>query len=241
MFLFPFEHNIWPLTETRKMGRAEIERRANILLRQLHMREVRDLSRRSAARDVVEELGYEFIEVQDLEWPLGKAATAYGGQIDYQANRIAIATRFSEVVQRFTAFHEVGHLLLHRDYQDRLHRDIPLSGEDRSTRRPRIEREADAFAGFFLMPRRMLQENLEARFGISSLAQFDWSNVLAFHLAPGGHQYLLRQGDMGKRARSLAIATAEQLGTTFFTSMANAFRVSATAMAIQLELTNLVD
>jgi hypothetical protein len=223
------------------MNRADIEQKVNVLHRQLGVLKAQDPVKSLAPRKVIEVLGYEFQEVPSLDWPPGNNATSYGGQIDQQARQIAVATRFSPAIQRFTALHEVGHLILHGDYANtRLHRDIPLSGEQRSRSRPRIEREADSFAGFYLIPRILLHQHMELRFGLATLAGFNWEKALAFHLAPSRHHSLLADGRNGKRARSLAIANASNLGGTNFKSLAETFRVSPAAMAIQLEITGLV-
>ncbi len=223
------------------MDRAEIEHQATLLHRQLRVLLAHDPIRILEPRTVIEELGYCFDEVPSLEWPPGKSGTVYGGQIDRQIERITVATRFSPEIQRFTAIHEVGHLVLHGEYETaRFHRDIPLSGADRSRQRPKIEREADCFAGFYLMPRMLLEQYMERRFGRPSLVGIKWEEALAFYLSPHDYHNLLATGADGLRARSLAVAKATSIGQHQFVSMADAFRVSPIAMAIQLQLTDLV-
>jgi len=223
------------------MDRADIERQADVLHRQLRIWQADDPIRMLAPQIVTEELGYTFEEVPSLDWPPGKNGTSYGGQIDRRAERITIATRFSPVVQRFTGIHEVGHLVLHGKYETALfHRDIPLSGAERSKQRPLIEREADCFAGFYLIPRRLLEQHMELRFGRSSLEGINWDDGLAFHLDSRNHHELVVPGNDGKRGRSMAIAKATSIGQRHFRSLSEVFSVSTIAMAIQLELTGLV-
>lgn len=88
----------------------------------------------------------------------------------------------SEIRQRFTCAHEIGHLILHPEGMNHLDETCPPGPEYRS-----IEKEANEFAAFLLMPLWALEpavlrygKNVEpvlSMFGISASAlnwQLDW-------------------------------------------------------------------
>lgn len=76
---------------------------------------------------------------------------------------ILVTTRRPLGQQRFTAAHELGHLVLdhapHADDEWILRRS-PLPGDSRGADVPREEREADAFASYFLLPNWLITEQM---------------------------------------------------------------------------------
>lgn len=80
---------------------------------------------------------------------------------------IILSTRRPLGMQRFTAAHELGHLFLGHDPHaddDRILRRAPWASD--GSRRPIVapeEREADAFASYFLLPPYLIKEQMELR------------------------------------------------------------------------------
>lgn len=75
-----------------------------------------------------------------------------------EARGIIITTRRPIGIQRFTGSHELGHMILgHEPHADdhNILRRAPLAGHHKNV--PIYEREADAFASHFLLPRTLIQ------------------------------------------------------------------------------------
>lgn len=92
---------------------------------------------------------------------------------------VAINRRHSETRRRFTAAHELGHLFLH-------HRVLPantyLSCTIRLDDDDLRERQANAFAAEFLMPRRLVYQMLDTGHrSVTSLAEVFWVSREAMH------------------------------------------------------------
>jgi hypothetical protein len=79
------------------------------------------------------------------------------GIIDNSTKQVKISRQFEPVIRNFTTAHELGHALLHK--ANGLHRDRPLDGTNVSGSREIIEIEADKFASYFLMPKK-IQTNI---------------------------------------------------------------------------------
>lgn len=159
------------------------------------------------------------------------------GMLDRQREKIAVARKFGTSVARFTAAHEIGHWVLHKDQV--MHRDRPIRDlANLNPSRPRIEREADYFAACFLMPRKLVQDQLEKSFGLKSPLVFN--DNTAFWLSPDDPESLLR-ADRDRLDRALAVASARTYACRHFHSLASQFRVSPMAMAIRLDELNLIE
>lgn len=137
----------------------------------------------------------------------------------------------------FTGAHEVGHWLLHP--HEVMHRDRPIDGL-RSDRQPRApeEREADYFAGCFLLPRKLVTEALEETFGIRDVFRID--KDAAFRLCGPDCEVLLTS-DQQSLERASYIAAATSYGKEHFNSLATQFGVSVTTMALRLVQLRLVE
>ena len=157
------------------------------------------------------------------------------GTIDNDSMTVEISEKFPFGTQNFTAAHELGHVLLHR--QQSLHRDRPLNGSAQSGYRNRDEREADQFATFFLMPSKDVRRIFHDLFQIE---KFHITDDTAFNLISGSVEELKAKC---KDLRSLAytLASTESYGGLNFKSMAQRFKVSNEAMAIRLEELELLE
>jgi Zn-dependent peptidase ImmA (M78 family) len=173
--------------------------------------------------DLIETLG---------QFPTGGKLAEIAGTIDKSSSKVRISRQFQQNIRSFTAAHELGHALLHKT--DGLHRDRPLNGETIS-RNP-VEMEADKFATFFLMPRKLVKNTFE-KFFLTD--KFSIDEATAFALGQGDSVTLMRKCKT-LRQLSKMLATAEQYNGLHFTSLANQFRVSTDAMAIRLEELELV-
>lgn len=112
----------------------------------------------------IELLDFEFLEFQELGSFGNKSANfEVAGTIDRKLKKVAVATRFDPQLVRFTSAHELGHLVMHPD--EIMHRDMPVSDWNMNKpKRPLKEQEADYFAGCFLMPKKMVLQEIKARF-----------------------------------------------------------------------------
>lgn len=148
------------------------------------------------------------------------------GVCDNQKKVVGVSSIYPDEVQRFTLAHELGHALMHQE--DMLFRDLPLDGSDQRERRDFKEIQANKFAAFFLMPRKMVISEFKKRFQRSSIS-------LAYYKAsvsiPKDEPISLHQV-----SRDLASLDSKDTNN----SMAQLFRVSTEAMAIRLENLKLV-
>lgn len=168
-------------------------------------------------------IGYD----SELEETLGQfysdgKLVEVAGIIDGQSKRVKVSRQFELNIRSFTAAHELGHALLHET--GRMHRDRPINGETIS--RSTIEFEADKFATYFLMPRKLVQA-IFRRFFLTD--KFALNEATAFALG------LSTQEAKTNRQLSRLLASAEQYNGLQFKSLASQFKVSTEAMAIRLE------
>lgn len=227
-------------TRTHSHSLASIEKAATDLLRDLWgNRKKFGLPPNADAFDVMNPryaahwLGFDYVTVSSLgHLAEGGRRVAAAGIIDRPNKRITVATDAGPQVLLFTAAHEIGHLVLHPN-QTGLHRDLPISGP-RSARN-RAEYEADKFATFFLMPRKLLMTEFEARF----LGRFTLNEDTAYALLGKPH-HAARHDLPSRRAISRKLAGAIQYNGRTFRSLVERFGVSVEAMAIRLEELDLV-
>lgn len=158
--------------------------------------------------------------------------TEVAGTIDKSLSKVRISRQFQQNIRNFTAAHELGHALLHQT--DGLHRDRPLNGETIS--RDPVESEADKFATFFLIPRKLVKTTFE-KFFLTD--KFSIEEATAHALCQGDF-VTLKNKCKTLRSLSKMLASAEQYNGLHFTSLAKQFRVSTEAMAIRLEELELV-
>jgi hypothetical protein len=154
------------------------------------------------------------------------------GTIDKFSMKVRISRQFPSEIRGFTAAHELGHALMHET--SALHRDRPIDGS--SISRDSIEFEADKFATYFLMPKKLVKTNFKQLFLTDS---FSLNEATSFAL---GYSDLeaLRNKCLTPRHLSRMLASAEKYNGLQFVSLAKQFRVSVEAMAIRLEEMGLV-
>jgi len=180
-------------------------------------------------------LGIELEYFEELSFNIPQQKFETAGLLDRAKGKIAIARRYGPEVALFTAAHELGHLLLHKD-KVVLHRDMPIGGLEQVPADP-IEREANYFAGIFLMPTEFLTKVFKARFGATP---FIFDEAAAHFLRPDAIASLLHPHP-GSRGRSVALASARSYaGRAFGNSLAQFFKVSVASMAIRLRDLELV-
>ncbi|UBB25693.1 ImmA/IrrE family metallo-endopeptidase [Pseudoxanthomonas japonensis] len=178
---------------------------------------------------VCELLGYGFEEVGSLgKYTERTGNIAVAGMIDRQHRTIKISMEFDPQVRAFTAAHEIGHLLLHAD-QIRMHRDRGLNGIGVS--RDQIEREADKFAAYFLMPGKLLKQEFERRF---FEGRFSLTQETAYALWGDGAAQE-ENAIKSRRHLSRKLASAINFNGCHFHSLASTFNVTVETMAIRLE------
>lgn len=158
------------------------------------------------------------------------------GLLDMQGQQMHISDKFPFVTRRFTAAHEVGHILLHPHMEQELfHRDIPVSGIE-IAKRTLKEQEADYFAACYLIPKKQLIIEFTSRFGQPPIKltetnafQLGGKSISEFFIAPSGS---LRMAS--------AVASKFSYNGFGFESLVKKFNVSVSAMAIRLKEVGLV-
>lgn len=149
------------------------------------------------------------------------------GMVDPQRSRVVVSEAFGVEVARFTDAHEIGHIVLGPPVK--LLRERPMEGP--SEGRPGIERDADKYASYHLMPKRLVWTELRQTLGIVEPTRID--EDVAFWLDPTGYREL---PDASLRTKSRAIAASRRdIAGRLVTPLHGQLRVSVTALAIRLE------
>ena len=156
------------------------------------------------------------------------------GLIDKSEKLVQISSRFPQETQNFTAAHELGHSILHR--QTVLHRDKPIDGSH-TTPRNREELQADKFATYFLMPAKIVEDTFFQLFEMDKFI-LNENTVTAI----GAESILsLRKKCRNLRGLGRLVASLELYAGKSFISLSEIFRVSVETMAIRLEELELVE
>jgi Zn-dependent peptidase ImmA (M78 family) len=154
------------------------------------------------------------------------------GLLDQRAHKVEISGQFPVPFRRFTCSHELGHAVLH-PHLDAVHRDRSLDGSELS--RDLVEWQADRFATLFLMPARLVREQFTRRF---LNVPFALSQDTLFALGREAAMRLREKPEL--REISLLLAYTRNFNGEQFSSLAQHFGVSLTAMAIRLEELGLI-
>ncbi|MDO1449626.1 cyclodeaminase/cyclohydrolase family protein [Rhodocytophaga aerolata] len=181
---------------------------------------------------VIELLKYAFHKVDTLG--VNDSNEEIAGIINNQDATIQISTMYAPEVVNFTTAHELGHALLHN--QIKLHRDIPLDGSENLKNRSMVEREADKFAAYFLMPGKTVTQLFHIFFQTEQLQINEITSYMLANCSP----LELSKRIKNQRDFSRLIAKCEFYNLKPFTSLSKIFNVSIEAMAIRLEELNLI-
>lgn len=162
------------------------------------------------------------------------ATLEVAGQIDQLEQVVSISRQFPVATQRFTASHELGHHFLHS--QKVLHRDRPLDRLRATEPRDSEEWQADKFASYFLMPRKLVKAAFAEVF---LTEQFTITPEAAFALNERSPAALLAKCK-SLRELSRFLAMAGSYNGKQFKPLFERFNVSVEAFAIRLEELNLL-
>ena len=178
-------------------------------------------------------LGYK-VDIADALGHLPSAArlSNVAGLIDKPNRQVLLSSGFSAAIRNFTAAHELGHATMH-DFSG-MHRDKPLDGSSGS--RDPQEREADKFAAYFLMPKKLLSRTFELMFG---KAPFELNDDTRFALS-GTVSDPTRWQPKTLRDLTRLLSSTSRFNGSNIVPLATQFRVSREAMAIRLEQLGLV-
>jgi hypothetical protein len=158
------------------------------------------------------------------------------GMIDTEQSIVMISSDMQFETQRFTAAHELGHLVLHESLPNmRQHRDRPVTGENTGPRDP-VEEEADYFAAVWLAPGRTVEHYFRERFGNIPLIL---NESTAFHVAGYKGVADVMASKPGSLAFPIAVGRATSFNGRHFESLARFFGMSPMAIGIRLNETGL--
>jgi Zn-dependent peptidase ImmA (M78 family) len=145
-----------------------------------------------------------------LTLSITKLDNLLGAVIPHGDGGVLITSERSPAIQRYTAAHEIGHWILHEDH-------LRMDGETEVLGRPssEMEREAQLFAGYFLMPPPLLNQA-----------------IAAYDLRPGDihpeHVYRLsRDLDVSYEASARRLYAADLIDRTAMTQILELGRMSA--------------
>lgn len=179
-------------------------------------------------------LGFDLHYLPSLSLPLSDTGRETAGVLDRPKKTVLVAECFGREVRTFTSAHELGHIVLHDEHV--MHRDLPISGLEQESTDPH-EREANYFAGCYLMPPDFLGRVFKDMYGA---APFNFDYAAATFLCPQNVGSLLH-APHGSLTRYRALASARSYaGRPFGRSLAEMFQVSIATMAIRLRELQLV-
>ena len=179
--------------------------------------------------------GYSFEETAELgQYKIEREVVEIAGFVDNKQKVAQVSRKFAPNVRRFTSAHELGHAVLHD--AKTLFRDRALDGGIAGYQRSHVEREADVFATFFLMPEIQVREIFSQIF---RQEKFEVNRKTAFAL---GFPSL---GAMRTELPTLRHISSRLATTRIYQgfpnrSLCEVFGVSQTAMAIRIEELSLV-
>lgn len=157
------------------------------------------------------------------------------GQIDQKNRVVSVSKQFPDDVRKFTEAHELGHCLLHT--QEILHRDRPLDGSSGRLVENVVERQANKFAVYFLMPRKLVLQKFQQIFGISCF-RISHETALALNMKSADELYAATRSHRGL---SRLLSNVTQYRSRQVHSLTELFGVSSEAMAIRLEELGIVE
>lgn len=174
-------------------------------------------------------MGYDYVSTASYGVSTEDNTIEVAGIIDQPNKIVAISNTFPENVKMFTAAHELGHAILHK--QSILHRDIPVEHLGHRVKRDKVELDADKFATFFLMPTKWVKIEFGNRFG-NDIFEIDENSAFKF----GGRNISeIKNECKNIRGLSRKLSSTEIYDGNNFISLFKLFNVSIEAMAIRLE------
>lgn len=180
-------------------------------------------------------IGYRTEVVDSLgTYGAGAQAIEVAGLINSKEKVVRVSTgQKSPYVQSFTTAHELGHALMHEGMD--LHRDRPLDGTQ-NLPREQHEYEADKFATFFLMPRKLVTQLFEEIYG---RAPFKLTDETMFALSSAS-QSRKEKRFSSLRDLSIHLSSIGAYNRVQFVPLHHRFKVSKKTMAIRLEELGLI-
>jgi IrrE N-terminal-like domain len=181
-------------------------------------------------------IGYDYELSESLgQFSKGGKLMEVAGIVDSSSKQVRVSRQFPPLIRNFTAAHELGHAVLHN--AKGLHRDRPLDGSQIGNSRESIEIEADKFATYFLMPKKIVIAKFSQIYGN---IPFFLNEATIFALAT------TKSKDLSKECKTLRdlsriLASSEYFNGRHFISLAKQFDVSDEAMAIRLEELKLLE
>lgn len=181
----------------------------------------------------LEEIGYQVEIPESLgTYGSGSQAIEVAGLINSKSRTVRISGQQPIHVRNFTAAHELGHALLHPGME--LHRDKPLDRARNS--REQHEYEADKFATFFLMPRKLVAQTFEEIYGPAPFKLTESSSFALSRSLEAGKKNFSSLRDL-----SLLLSSTGTYNGLQFVPLHQRFQVSSLAMAIRLEELKLIE
>ena len=164
-----------------------------------------------------------------VDSPGTRSGFQLGGFLNRPARLIGLSDTQKPRTMRFTLAHEVGHVLLHLGMHH--HREIPLHGmtEPVEPVEPR-EREANHFAGCFLVPSKLLRRAFRVSFGVERLTLTD---DVAYQLLGDGFMTLMNSPYESLHFERVVAQTIRFRGRRF-DALNDLFDVSPTTLAVRL-------
>lgn len=181
---------------------------------------------------VIQLLKFAFHKVDTLA--VNESNEEIAGIINNQDFTIHISSMYAPEVVNFSTAHELGHALLHDQIE--LHRDIPLDGSEIAKNRSIVERQADKFAAYFLMPGKTVKQLFQEFFQTEQFQINENTSRMLANCSPAE----LRKTIRDQRDLSRLIAKCEFYNIRPFRSLSKIFNVSVEAMAIRLEELDLI-
>jgi formiminotetrahydrofolate cyclodeaminase len=180
-------------------------------------------------------IGYSFLQSNSLGfYEQDGDRFEIAGDIDKSKKLVRISGRFSLETQNFTAAHELGHSILHK--QTVLHRDKPIDGP-RTAPKSLEEFQADKFATYFLMPGKIVEETF---FQLFEMQKFIINENSVTAIGAKSIQFL-REKCQNLRGLGRLVASLELYAGKPFKSLSEIFGVSVETMAIRLEELQLIE
>lgn len=172
-------------------------------------------------------IGYSYSTEGSLgQFDYGKIEVA--GIIDNSLKEVKISQQFPYGTQRFTAAHEIGHAVLHPNLAG-LHRDRSVDGSTSSKQQNIKEVEADKFAAYFLMPKKLVKKLFKQYF-LTDCFTLNEETKFALGQLPKDFEHNYNNIDY----LSKILAKTDNYNGIRFDSLAALFKVSIEAMAIRL-------